>query len=427
MTSKAVEYVKKNISSLLDHYKNRENPEVWIKNALGENAFVDTELFQDVEDFELAINKSKPAADDVANIKTLYSKFIELNDSFAGDERLWAGLSHTVFYDYVLDRFAIESEGDILNHFFFKQGKPRCYMVNSLARLWWIGRMLYDEVSDDHFKLLDYISHDINGCGFPLFGSNWSNNKPVLYAFFNAIFEFDPDNNGTVGRELFNDARKYVQCLTGKMIIDVCDQEYVQSKVYNYLIDRSKAIEVQNEIDRAQNIKRTGIARLDKIVRALNELGGMGDVRSIYASFAKINGDISESDKEYIKTNLNSYSPDVSSGDDCKGRIFYKTKMADYYCWRLANDYLTYKNLESRIVFVSKRIEKLRDFDKQIFNIINLSKKDRFTIGEINSLKIYLPDLDNLDSRIRESLKVLRENAIVEYCGNGEYKKVYKM
>ena len=208
MTSKALAYVKNNINELKHHYLNRENPQVWLKEALKEEAFVDTDLFANLEDFNLELEKAKPASTDVDNIKKIYSNFIELNDSFASDERLWAGLSHTIFYDYVLDRFPLVGKNignDILNHFFFRIRKPRCYMVNTLSRLWWIGRLTYCTERENKFELLDYISHDINGYAFTLYGSNWSNNKDTLNSFFNSIFAFEKDHNTTVKRELFEE------------------------------------------------------------------------------------------------------------------------------------------------------------------------------------------------------------------------------
>lgn len=428
MTSRAIAYVRDNIHVLAHHYINRDNPEIWLKEALKEDAFVSTELFEDVPDFELVLTKTGNENTDIQNIKILYSNFKELNDSFATDERLWAGLSHTVFYNYVLDRYPIKEskpENDILNHFFFKLGKPRCYMVNTLSRLWWFGRLLYAPNEENHFKYLDFISHDLNGYAFTLYGSNWSNNNDILNAFFEAIFEFEKDTKTQVKRELFNDAIKYVHCLTGILIVDACDQDFIRSKVYEYLISRSKALAIQLEIDKQQNIKRTGIARLDKIIIALNDIGGMGDTKSIFNSFGAIDNSISDSDKDYIRDNLKAYSPDAVA--EPKGAIFFKTRIGDSYVWRVGVDYLTTSNLERRKNFINNRINLLNDFDKKLFNIINVTKKDRISISEINSLKLYFGDEDDLEMKIEKSLKVFRENAILEYLGKGEFKKAFRI
>ena len=104
MTTEAIAYAKKNIDELIPHYKNGEQPSKWLKECLGKDPFVTVEALE-FEDFELQVSPSKPSADDAFNTKLLYSKMKTLNDSFASDERLWAGLSHTVFYDYLLKRW----------------------------------------------------------------------------------------------------------------------------------------------------------------------------------------------------------------------------------------------------------------------------------------------------------------------------------
>lgn len=423
MTSKAVSYIKNNIGEVKQHYLNRDNPQIWLKEALTEEPFVETDLFTDLDDFQLSVSN------DVDNIKKIYSNFIELNDSFASDERLWAGLSHTTFYDYVLDRFPLVGknvENDILNHFFFRIAKPRCYMVNTLSRLWWIGRLTYCSERENKYELLDYISHDINGYAFTLYGSNWSNNKETLNSFFNAIFAFEKDHRTSVKRELFNDAIKYVQCLTGKIILDACDSDYIFSKVYEYLVNRSKVIETQAELARKQNIKKTGIARLDKVIRAINNIGGIGDMNSIFASFSEVNNGISDSDKNYIRENIKAYSPDVS-GSESKGNIFYKTKIGDSYYWRVSNDYLIIDNIPKRKEFIRKRIDKLDGFDRQLFNILNINKKDRFSFVEIMQYKMYLSVDENAKEKIEQSLRSFREDGLVEYLGSGVYKKSFKI
>ena len=299
-------------------------------------------------------------------------------------------------------------------------------MVNTLSRLWWIGRLTYCHDKENKYELLDYISHDINGYAFTLYGSNWSNNKETLTSFFNAIFAFEKDHNTSVKRELFNDAIKYVQCLTGKMILDACDSDYIFSKVYDYLVNRNEVIEAQTEADKAQNIKRTGIARLDKIIRAINNIGGIGDMKSIFVAFSEVNGGISDSDRNYIRENIKAYSPDVS-GSESKGSIFYKTRIGDAYYWRVSNDYLTVNNISKRKEFVQKRIDRLDGFNKQLFNILNINKKDRFTISEIMQYKMFFGDSEETKEQIDSALKLFRENAIIEYLGSGEYKKSFKI
>lgn len=240
MNTKALEYIKSNISSLTSYYVNGDNPEVWLRERLGESPFTTIEYLEDLPDFELIINENNPSDSDVENIKIFYSNLISLNDSFASDERLWAGLSHTTFYDYLQKRWSFndsheKQKRDVLNHYFFNNGKQRSYMVNTLARLWWFGRKIYQPDNANPYYILDYISHDINGYGFTLFGSNWSNNSRNIKLFFDAILKFNEEYGMKVGRTLFNEARKYINCLGGIYIIDACEDDFLVDKIFNFL------------------------------------------------------------------------------------------------------------------------------------------------------------------------------------------------
>ena len=124
MTIDAIDYVKRNITNLVHYYKNGEDPEIWLKKEMGTQAFVDV---PDLEfpDFELIIDNDRPASTDIVNIKQMYTNMKDLNDSFASDERLWAGLCHTVFYEYMQSRWGSDlDETKIINNYFLKS--TRC-------------------------------------------------------------------------------------------------------------------------------------------------------------------------------------------------------------------------------------------------------------------------------------------------------------
>lgn len=127
MTTEAIEYVKENIENLTHYYVKGEDPSKWLKRETGKDAFVKVEGLE-FEDFELinSIDGTKESNNDIINIKTLYNNMIDLNESFATDERLWAGLSHTYFYQYLRKRWDDYSPKALLNHYFFNGSKPRC-------------------------------------------------------------------------------------------------------------------------------------------------------------------------------------------------------------------------------------------------------------------------------------------------------------
>lgn len=429
MTSEAIAYVKENINSLTEYYKTDNNPEIWLKEKIGRSAFVEINELQ-FDDFELLTDSESPSSTDVPNSKMLYSKLITLNDSFATDERLWAGLSHTIFYKYMLKRWNYNNDANsILNHFFFNAGKPRCYMVNTIARLWWLSKKTYISNDENHFQILDYISHDINGYSFTLFGSNWSNSERSLKLFFKAIFKFEEDKVVNVGRGLFNDAMKYMNCLCGLFIIDACNDSFIVDKIYNYLEKRNKQLIRNAELNKLNNVKTTGIERLDNIIKALNYIGGRGNINSINKAYEHItNQNLSDASKKYIQENLEKNSPDSPSYNGKP--IFYKIYVDNSQIWKISNEYLTRSNYLSFNSFISKQRESLKDFDKIVFNVISAIKGDKISVSSITPyrqqiLQIY-PEIKNFDYELKNALKNIRSEGLIEYIGDNTYKKSYK-
>lgn len=225
--------------SIKDNIANYSSPNtLWIKEATSDNNnFIDFKT--EFPDFELTVSDN-PEKDDLENIKLLYSNMQKLTDSQAGDERLWAGLCHDIFWDYMQKRWPIEKASDkikyIKKNYFFAHGEKRSLMTNGLARLWWIGRLTYDETNEEnHYELTDYLSKDFNGKGFPLFGSNFSNNRFLLRNFLYCIKSYEESNNINLSRTQFIEMIKSMNMWSGKLMIDSLDKEILNDKIMNRL------------------------------------------------------------------------------------------------------------------------------------------------------------------------------------------------
>lgn len=215
--------LKENIKENINYYNNINS--LWIKDVTNDEFnYVESKI--EVPDFELIISEN-PEKDDLANIKVLYTNLKELTDSQAGDERLWSGLCHNQFWEYMILRWPLSKAKDaekyIKKNYFFAHGEKRSLMTNGLARLWWTGRLTYDEnnPNGNPFELTEYICKDLNGRGFPLFGSNFSNNDKLLKTFLYCMKTFEESNNITLDRnEEFLEMIKFMNKLSGKMLID---------------------------------------------------------------------------------------------------------------------------------------------------------------------------------------------------------------
>ena len=222
---------------------------------------------------------------------------------------------------------------------------------------------------------------------------------------------------------------KYMNCLCGLFIIDACDDSFIVDKIYNYLEKRNEQLIRNAELNKLNNVKTTGIERLDNIIKALNYIGGRGNINSINKAYEHItNQNLSDASKKYIQENLEKNSPDSPSYNGKP--IFYKIYVDNSQIWKISNEYLTRSNYLSFNSFISKQRESLKDFDKIVFNVISAIKGDKISVSSITPyrqqiLQIY-PEIKNFDYELKNALKNIRSEGLIEYIGDNTYKKSYK-
>lgn len=118
-----------------------------------------------LEDFNIEINALEPiinyqgssdikdrASSDADFSTIFYNAFRKIPPNLAKDERLWAYLTHTLFFNYTKARFDItrESSKKIKQHFFCFNGERGFERDNACSRLWWIG-FIANRVDDYSF------------------------------------------------------------------------------------------------------------------------------------------------------------------------------------------------------------------------------------------------------------------------------------
>lgn len=237
MKDQAVDYLSKNLNSspvLLQHYQNRDDPTQWLSGCINQPAFVKA-IGVELKLPDLWWDKDSSEVEDV---KIFYDATKELSDSYAADVRLWAGLAHTHYYDYVLDRCGDDLNATRLNNAFLFPFNTRSYLVNVMSRLWWLGRKTYcDDVQhqSNPFYILDYMSNDINGFAFRMFGSNWSNDPKIVQYLFDALIEYESMYGYHVERKVFNDLCSYINRICGILLMDVVPYEFLKGKVFAFV------------------------------------------------------------------------------------------------------------------------------------------------------------------------------------------------
>lgn len=234
MTEEAIQYDSMNIDTCLHYYRDAKDPEDWLSKKLRKPAFSEIQDLK-FKHCRLISDHKHSSLSEVKNIKNFYTTYKDLNDSFASDKRFWAGLTHTEYYQFSLERWGGENitAESILQHFLFKDSSA-LYM-NILSRYWWIGRKTYREDEENPWKILDYMSQDITGFYMPLFNATWGNNRRSLDLFFNTLFECNEEFGYKATKEEFHKIRKYFTGLSAVYNSDICEDRFIIDNLKTYI------------------------------------------------------------------------------------------------------------------------------------------------------------------------------------------------
>jgi hypothetical protein len=249
MKRDALETLKANLPKVYGKYYT-ESTNKWIADVCGENPFIE---FKDTTEFKLAGLDSdmSPGEIDLNNCKILYERLQFLSESQASDERLWAGLTHTTFYDYMRKRWGYgygkklqsseKETGAIMTRFFYKGSGRSGFYRNTLAKCWWVGHNTYDPNNiENHFESLDFIgSNDINSKITEFFFNfTFSSNPYIMAAIVEALKHFKSEGKRLLVREHIRPAMSYLNAVGGSVVLDCLEKE----EITEIFIDAIEAI-----------------------------------------------------------------------------------------------------------------------------------------------------------------------------------------
>ena len=236
-----IDVIKSNLSVWAQRF--REASSDWLAEELEHPLFTDSK-FVEVEDFFLDMSKEKVFQTDAENVKRVYEKFRFLSESQASDERLWAGICLGPFWKYVQYRWNIAAKctpRHIEQHFFFGFGIRRSLTRNAISRLWWIGKLTYDERRSDPWELTkfvcenaDYIMHILE--------RNTSNNPLIIRGFLSAVI--DARRKGMqMDTNIVGELAKYLNLLGGIYILDCLPEQKIYDKIYEKAEELNNALQ----------------------------------------------------------------------------------------------------------------------------------------------------------------------------------------
>lgn len=235
MRQEILEDLKNNIAHNIENYSNESNQ--WIIDQY-ENPFL--EYKKTVDDFELLVDPKDVGSSDMENVRILHSNLKFLTKSEAADERLWTGLTHSVFWNFMKERWSSrpsKEEKQIGNRYFLTGGSSnrRALLMNTISRYWWIGELIYD---DDNIKnpyyLIEVFRGDFTTNVHTLLSSNFTSNTNILKGVLRPMLEYK-EVNGSLSREEFQAIIRYANLIGGSYLLDYLSTEEIEEKICLYI------------------------------------------------------------------------------------------------------------------------------------------------------------------------------------------------
>ena len=155
----------------------------------------------------------------------------------AGNEKLWTGMAHTYFWDYIQYRHANDirsgQEDKIRKSFLWNSqksgGTRRAREVNCLSRLWWAGYYTYDEENEDRYYLTDfYFGKALPSRLLLLASRHFTANKEVCIGILRSLKKrYDSGDKDCLERYHVETALTYLNGIGGMTSLDFLSQSEI--------------------------------------------------------------------------------------------------------------------------------------------------------------------------------------------------------
>lgn len=277
MKKEALDILKSNLDMVYNMYFT-EKDNKWLWKVCGGDPFVE---FKEIQDFQLAPIDSDMSKGEVefANCKIIYEHLSFLTESQACDERLWAGMCHSVYYSYLRKRWDYDTKSpknqkeavsNIKSRFFFSGGTRAGLFRNSIAKCWWVGRNTYDPSNVNSFEKLDIIgSNDISSKISDIFYSNnFSANPIILNGIIKAFKNFKEENIQLSLKEHIRPSLQFLNAVGGGVVLDCLDEDEIADmlidNIYGIIQGDQQGVEIEDESDEYEDMDLDGNGILEE-------------------------------------------------------------------------------------------------------------------------------------------------------------------
>ncbi len=159
LRQEAYDALYKDISENIALYAGRKD--VWIEDYYQTKGIKLPIIDSGIEVPEIELICGQDPSNDASNAVIFYENYKNLLKPVqATDRRLWAALSHTVFYNYATTRWPVVdsvnesgTNGTVTDRYFLSRG----FFRNCISRLYWIPSLTYDESLNDPYKYTKFL------------------------------------------------------------------------------------------------------------------------------------------------------------------------------------------------------------------------------------------------------------------------------
>ena len=241
---KILEDMKNGIENNLERYK-QDDP--WCEELL------DIDMSELEKPVELKIAEGDKGDHDLENAILLYDALKDLPYTVATNENYWAFLTHTVYWDYMRNRWPVEeAQQDVVSFIqtrYMFHPKNKRYYRNGLSRLWLYAALTYDaENKEDPYFYTRIMLKSQDLAGLILETTTVSRNFKALKATLEVIERINRlEENGEIEkikgkREFIRNLMKQVNFIGAITIWDSLSHEEAVEKLWEYV---SKSLNVR--------------------------------------------------------------------------------------------------------------------------------------------------------------------------------------
>lgn len=209
--------------------------DIWIDDYLEDN------LETTNHSSKMEIGPKDASSYDSYNARILYELYKDIPIELASEENFWAYLTHTVFWEYMLERWPVDGNEKTL-HIRYFVGKDKPYYRNGLSRLWWYAHTTFNEKLEDPYYYTKIALKDQERASILLETINVSRNRVALFATLDVLKMIDDwkesDEIYSIRDErnvLLRPLMRYINAVGGVMIWDLLSPEEARKKIMLFI------------------------------------------------------------------------------------------------------------------------------------------------------------------------------------------------